>query len=85
MKSISFVAKPHPVVEDPTILDEVIREISVGATGFEFDESQNLLTSSTDAIESEEALASNTVVFRTEALLSERYVAVLERIVNRRM
>jgi hypothetical protein len=85
MKSISFVAKPHPIVENPKILDEVIFELSVGATGFEFDESQNLLTSSVEAIESEEVMQSNVVAFRTEALLSERYVAVLDRIVNRRM
>jgi hypothetical protein len=85
MKSISFVAKPHPVVENPKILDEVIRELSVGATGFEYDESQNLLMSSVDAIESEEIMQSNVVAFRTEALLSERYVAILERVVNRRM
>jgi len=84
MKGISFVPRPHPIVENPKILDEVLKEISVGATGFEYDESENLLRASTEAIESEEILQSTVVLFRTETLLSERYIAALERIVSRR-
>lgn len=81
----SFVAKPHPIVQDPSILDEVLKEISVGSNGFEYDDSANLLMVSTEAIESEEVMQSNAVMFRTETLLAERYVAAVERIVNRRM
>jgi len=83
--NFSFVAKPHPIVQDPSILNEVLQEISVGSNGFEYDDEANLLLTSTDAIESEEVLQSNAVMFRTETLLAERYVAAVERLVNRRM
>lgn len=81
---ISFVPKPHPIVEHPEILDEVIRELAVGATGFEYDEPGNFLKASVDAIESEEIIQSQMVAFRAETLLSERYASVLDRVVNRR-
>lgn len=82
---VSFSPKPHPIVEDPKILDEVVRELSVGAVGFEFDEAENLLKTSVDAIESEEVMQANVVGFRTETLLSERYASILDRVANRRM
>lgn len=81
---LSFASKPHPVVENPKILDEVIKELSIGSTGFEYDEPGNLLKVSVDALESEEVMQSHAVEFRTETLLSERYVAALERVINRR-
>lgn len=82
---ITFSPKPHPILEKPEILEEVVREISVGATGFEYDDSTNLLATSVDAVESEEVMQTNIATFRTETLLFERYVAVLDRVVNRRM
>lgn len=81
---VSFSPKPHPIVEDPKILDEVVRELSIGAVGFEYDDSTNLLSTSVDAIESEEIMQTNVVEFRTETLLSERYASILDRVAGRR-
>jgi hypothetical protein len=81
---VSFSPKPHPIVEDPKILDDVVRELSIGAVGFEYDEANNLLSTSVDLIESEEIVQTNVVTFRTETLLSERYSAILDRVSSRR-